>query len=262
MGRSFRSVVDGVGPSYGGWCSIPSTLSAEVMARGGFDWLCIDCQHGLIDYREMLGMVQVAEAAGRPALVRVSWNHPAEIMRSLDAGAAGVIVPMVETAEDAAAATASCRYSPKGHRSWGPIRASLAHAGWSPQLGNDAVGCIVQIESRRAVENLDEILAVDGLDGIYIGPADLAVSHGLAPTFQITDDFHDGLVRHILQASLDAGVPAGIHCTDPLSARTWADAGFRFVTLTSDVTLLKTSVAGAVRDVHASVRTVGPAEVS
>src|SRR5439155_10183409 len=141
----------------------------------GFDWLCLDLQHGLIDYSTMLGMLQ-AVGSRAPVVVRVPWNEPDEIMRPLDAGAAGVIVPMVGTAAEAEVAARACRYPPEGFRSWGPTRASLGDPDYGPAAANRDVVCVVMIETVEGVENVREILAVSGVDAILIGPYDLALS--------------------------------------------------------------------------------------
>src|SRR5439155_16169946 len=120
-----REVLTSGRPAVGGWCVIPGAFTAEVVARSGVEWICIDAQHGLVGYGEMLSMLQAVTATGVPALVRVPWNDPGWIMKALDAGAAGVIVPMVNTPEEAEAAAGACRYPPDGYRSWGPTRASL-----------------------------------------------------------------------------------------------------------------------------------------
>ena len=125
MGRTLRELWDGTEATIGGWCSIPSPFSAEMMGRSGFDWVCIDTQHGVIGYDQMMPMLQALSITATPAFVRVPWNQPDHIMKALDAGAQGVIVPMVSTEEDAKAAVAAAKYPPVGMRSWGPIRAAL-----------------------------------------------------------------------------------------------------------------------------------------
>src|SRR5881397_2418321 len=151
----------------GGWLTVPSSFSAELMAQAGFDWLCVDMQHGVIDYQEAV------------TIVRVPWNEPGSIMKALDAGAYGVIVPIVNTAEEAKAAVSACRYPPRGIRSHGPIRAVLYGGRDYITRADEEVLCIVQVETEESVRNLDKILAVPGVDAAYIGPADLSLSLGL-----------------------------------------------------------------------------------
>src|SRR3990172_2258184 len=163
----------------GGWGRLGAAFSAELMGRAGYDWVCVDTQHGLAGHETMVAMLQALDVAGTPTFVRVAWNHPDLIMRALDAGADGIVVPMVNTPEDAAQAVRSCRYAPAGFRSWGPARSSLGEPAYSPSSANAAVICMVMIETRAAVEDIDSILAVDGVAGAYIGPSDLAISCGL-----------------------------------------------------------------------------------
>src|SRR5206468_7835530 len=134
-------------------------------------------QHGLIDEAAMRGMVQAAAIRDTPVLVRVPWNEPGAIMRALDAGAEGVIVPMVNTVAEARAAAGASRYPPLGYRSWGPLRSGMAQRDFNPALGNEQVLCLVMIETHEAVENVDAILEVPGVDGVFVGPNDLAISH-------------------------------------------------------------------------------------
>src|SRR6266545_3811876 len=166
-------------PALGGWLTVPSSLSAEVMAHAGFDWLCVDMQHGVIGYQVAVTMLQAISTTETVPFVRVPWNEQGTIMKALDAGAYGVVVPIVNTAAEAAAAVAACRYPPLGIRSHGPIRAALYGGRDYIARGNDEVLCIVQVETKESVENLDEILAVSGVDAVYIGPADLSLSLGL-----------------------------------------------------------------------------------
>jgi 4-hydroxy-2-oxoheptanedioate aldolase len=229
-----RPMIDAGGPSVGGWCSIPSAFCAELMGRAGFDWVGIDTQHGLVGYPEMATMLQALAVTGTPGLVRVSWNSPGEIGKALDAGAQGVIVPMVNTPEDAVRAVAACRYPPQGERSYGPVRAAFGLDDYSPASANRDVTCIVQVETRQAVDLLPDILAVGGIDVAYVGPADLAVSYGFAPTFAVPDMQHLDVIDKVLQACRDAGTVAGIHCTAASDVVHWIDQGFGFVTAGSD----------------------------
>src|SRR5947209_2450933 len=155
----------------GGWLSIPSSFSAEVMAHQGLDWVCVDMQHGVIDYQVALTMLQAIGSTETIPFVRVPWNEFGIIGKVLDAGALGVIIPMVNSVEEAKAAVAACRYFPLGSRSFGPTRAGY-YAGSDYYRGaNTEVACIPMIETRQAVERLDEILAVPGIDAVYVGPA-------------------------------------------------------------------------------------------
>ena len=159
--------------------SIGNAYTAEVMANLGFDWLCVDLQHGLIDYQDLTAMLPAISTTETTPIVRVPWNEPYEIMKALDAGAYGVIVPMVNNREEALRAVSACRYPPVGLRSFGPIRAALyGGRGYSVE-SNGEIACIVMIETAEALENLQDIVTTPGVDGVYIGPSDLALALGL-----------------------------------------------------------------------------------
>src|SRR5262245_20562880 len=229
-----RELWDSGRVTVGGWCAIPSTFSAELMGRPGFDWVCIDTQHGLIGYDQMVPMLQVLSITGTPAFVRVPWNAPGDIMKALDAGAQGVIVPMVNSADEARKAVGACRYPPDGYRSWGPIRAALGVDGYGPAVGNRRVVVAVMIETAAGVAAADEIVSVPGVDGVYIGPNDLAITHGMAPSADVFDERHGQVVERVLEACQRHGVVAGIHCGSPATALRWRDRGFRMFNVTSD----------------------------
>jgi 4-hydroxy-2-oxoheptanedioate aldolase len=235
-----RELWDGDGPMFGGWCTIPSAITAEIIGRVGFDWVGIDTQHGLIGYGEMLGMLQALAVTKTPALVRVPWNEPGDIMKALDAGAAGVIIPMVNSPEEASQAVAACHYPPRGYRSWGPTRAALHNPAFSPGSANDDVICAVMLESVSAVDSVDDILKVEGIDGVFIGPADLALSAGLEPNMLNTDPAHLRRIERIAQACKARGIVAGIS-GNPKSLGHWHERGFRMLGLLADAFLLRQS---------------------
>ena len=231
-------------PTLGAWCTIPSTWTAEVAARSGHDWVCVDTQHGLIGYDVMLPMLQAISAGGVPSLVRVPWNEPGAIMKALDAGAGGVIVPMVNSAAEAQAAVAAMRYPPEGMRSMGPVRARDVDANWRRPL------CIVMIETVLAVEQADRILGVAGIDAVFVGPNDLAVSAGLDSSYEGRHPEHRRLIEAIATAARRAGVAAGIMCGSPEVARQWHEVGFVMLALQSDTRLL----GDATRDIVSRAR--------
>ncbi|OLC23584.1 MAG: 2,4-dihydroxyhept-2-ene-1,7-dioic acid aldolase [Chloroflexi bacterium 13_1_40CM_3_65_12] len=230
-------------PTLGGWCVIPSPFAAELMGRAGYDWICIDTQHGLIGYDQMLPMLQALSATGTPAFVRVPWNQPSDIMKALDAGAQGVIVPMVSSAEEALRAVGACRFPPRGYRSWGPTRAALQVSGFGPESASSAVVCVVMIETVEAMANLDEILAVPGVDGVYVGPNDLAVAHGLKPDATAAAPEHRRLIETILEACRRHRLIAGIHCAGADTAIRWREAGFRMLNVDNDALFLRGGAA-------------------
>lgn len=244
---TLREIWDRGGPSIGGWCSLPSAFSAELMARSGYDWVCIDTQHGLIGYDQMATMLQAVAIAGTPAFVRVPWNQPDHIMKALDAGAQGIVVPMVNSAAEARAAVAACRYPPEGYRSWGPIRASLGVNGYTPSSANRRVVVAIMIETSSGLEHADEILAVPGVDAVYVGPSDLAVSHGLEPGGDTTNPSHARLIESALAACQRHGVVPGLHCASIEVARHWQEKGFRMLNVASDAVFVRQQATGVVR---------------
>ena len=168
------------GQTIGCWLSMANTHSAESLGRLGFDWLCVDLQHGLIDYTDLTHMLPAISTTNTTPIVRVPWNEPYEIMKALDAGAYGVIVPMVNNRQEAEQAVSACRYPPGGLRSFGPIRAALYGGRGYAAEANDEIACIVMVETGTALDNLDEIASTPGVDGVYIGPSDLALGAGHA----------------------------------------------------------------------------------
>jgi 4-hydroxy-2-oxoheptanedioate aldolase len=218
---------------------MPSGFGAEVLGQCGFDWVCIDTQHGIVGYDQMVPMLQGLSVNGTPAFVRVSWNAPGEIMKALDAGAEGVIIPMVNSREEALQAVGACRYSPDGFRSWGPTRAALGRPDFNPATGNREVICTVMVETVDALGQLDQIVSTPGVDAVFVGPNDLAVSNGLEPSFRAENPRHHEQIERILEACQRHGVIAGIFCGSEEMAVHWRDLGFRMLALMSDAMLLR-----------------------
>jgi 4-hydroxy-2-oxoheptanedioate aldolase len=227
--------------TYGGWLSIPSSFSAEVMAHQGFDWLCIDMQHGVIDYQVAVTMLQAISTTAATPIVRVPWNEFGIIGRMLDAGAMGIIVPMVNTPGEARAAVAACRYFPAGARSYGPTRAALYAGADYFDHANEEVACIPMIETKQALAGLDDILSVPGIDAVYVGPADMSITLGLPPRMDNGGAFEDARVA-IAEGCKRHGVTAGTHGNAHL-ARKHADAGYRMITVYHDVVALASGAA-------------------
>jgi 4-hydroxy-2-oxoheptanedioate aldolase len=222
-------------PALGAWLFLREPLTAESAARMGYDYVCIDLQHGYASQVDALAMIQAAASAGTIPVVRVAWNDPTSIGHSLDAGALAVIVPMVNDAEQAARAVAACRYAPEGIRSFGALAALDRYSGDYVQQANAAVCCIPMIETAEAVDNLDEILSVPGIDGIYVGPVDLSLTLGLPPLTDHDDERFVSAIQRILDACERHGVVAGIHADADLASK-WAAKGFRMITVGYDRT--------------------------
>ena len=234
-----------------GWLSIPSSFAAEVMAHQGFDSLVVDMQHGVIDYDTAIPLLQAISTTPVIPLARVPWNDPARLMKILDAGAYGIICPMVNTPEEADALVRACKYPPRGYRSWGPVRASIYAGGTDyATRANAELVVMPMIETAEAVKNLDAILKVPGIDAVYVGPSDLALSLGATPKL---DHDHPDVVaaqRKIVATCKKHGVFAGIHNATSAYALRMIGEGYQFVTLASDSRFLAMKAAeevGAMR---------------
>jgi 4-hydroxy-2-oxoheptanedioate aldolase len=225
-------------PVVAGWCSIPNAFTAELMAGMGWDTLVIDTQHGLIGYAEMLAMLQAISTTQAVPFVRVSWNQPGEIMRALDAGAYGIICPMINDAAECAQFVQACRYPPKGYRSFGPTRAgAVLGPGYYPEA-NGEVLAFAMVETADGLKNVEAIAATPGLDGIYIGPSDLSLAIGGLPLQDSDDPKLMAAFDRILAACKAAGVKAGVHTTSPAYAQAMIARGFDLVTIMGDVRYL------------------------
>ena len=226
------------GAAVNGWLTIPSSFAAETMAHQGWDTLTIDMQHGMIDDAALVPMLQAISTTDTVPIVRVPWLEPGIVMRALDAGAYGVICPMVNTREDAQKLVAYTHYPPRGTRSFGPLRAVLYAGADYVQHANDTIVTFAMIETAEALDNLDDILSVEGLDAIYIGPSDLSLALGCKPTFDDLEPKAFEAVEHILARAKAHGVVAGIHNGTPEAALKRIAKGFQFVTISSDVRLM------------------------
>jgi 4-hydroxy-2-oxoheptanedioate aldolase len=227
-----------------GWLSIPSPVSAENMAQTSWDSLTIDLQHGLIDYATALGMLQAICTTSITPLARVPWFEPGIIGKMLDAGAYGIICPMINSAADCEAFVGACRYAPRGYRSVGPTRAAWYGGTDYVREADSTVLTFAMIETRKALDNLDEILAVPGLDGIYVGGADLSMSlgHGLNPQ-------HPDVVEAIKQVCARVKrtkVKPGVHSSSTGHAKELIAMGYEFVSLPNDNIMLGQAAKAAV----------------
>jgi 4-hydroxy-2-oxoheptanedioate aldolase len=221
-----------------GWLAIPNSFAAEVMAHQGWDTLTIDLQHGVVDYQAMVTMLQAISTTATVPIVRVPWLEPGIIGKTLDAGAYGIICPMVNSREDAQKLVAYSHYAPRGTRSFGPVRATLYAGADYPEKANDTIVTFAMIETAQALDNLDSILSVEGLDAIYIGPSDLSLSMGCRPVFDDVDPPVAQAIEHILARATAHGLKAGIHNGVPEGALARVAKGFRFVTVSSDARLM------------------------
>ena len=241
-----------------GWLAIPNGFSAETMAHQGWDTLTIDLQHGIVDYQAMVGMLQAISTTATVPIVRVPWLEPGILMKTLDAGAYGVICPMVNTADDAAKLVSWTNYAPRGTRSFGPMRGLLYGGADYPQKANETIVRFAMIETAQALENLDAILSVEGIDAVYIGPSDLSLSLGCRPLFDDVDPPVAQAIDHILARAKAHGVQAGIHNGRTDVARARVAKGFRFVTVSSDARLMAAGAQQALAEMRAAPAATGP----
>ena len=233
-------------PAFGFSLALGAPLAAEALAGVGIDFIMIDTQHGSFGPDSTIASLMAMAAGGATPMARVARNDFTLIGRLLDDGALGIVVPMVDTPEQARAAADACRYPPAGRRSWGWGRAARYGDDY-PDRVNDEVFVAVQIESLQAVEQAEAILATPGIDGCWIGPSDLALSLGVHPCEAAADERHARAVERVLAACRDTGKIAGFACGSVDEAVRRGEAGFRFLTAGSDVGFLLGGARDAVR---------------
>lgn len=236
-------------PSINGWLSIGNAFTAEIMAAQGYDSISIDIQHGALDYSSVLPMFQAMRASGVVPMARVPWLEPGIIMKVLDAGAYGVICPMVNTAAQAAEFVSYVRYPPHGQRSFGPTRVSFAAGPNYASEANDEILAFAMVETRQAMDNLDAIAATPGLDGIYVGPADLTFSltqGRLAPAFDREEPEMVEALKTIVAACKRNNIRAALHCGTAEYATRAIGWGFDMTTVSGDSRLLAAAAAASV----------------
>lgn len=231
--------------TFGSWLTIRDPVVAEVLGKAGYDWVILDTQHGAVGWDDLISLFQALDLGGTRGLVRVGWCDPMQIMRALDLGAAGVIVPMVSTAEQARMAAQATRYPPHGIRSYGPVRNYYAQSGTpAPEPL-----CMVMIETAEALQNLDAILATPGVDGVFVGPVDLALSLGHGPALVMPAGVL-AAIDDIIAACQRHGVIAGCAALGLDSARVLAERGMRFLSLGADVGLVRRGAAADLAQVR------------
>ncbi len=234
----------------GTWLTILDPIVPELLAGSGFDLLVADGEHGAVATADLVQMVIATRAAGVPVLYRVAANEPVRIMHALDAGASGVVIPQVRTVADVERAVAWCRYPPIGLRGIAPRRVSEYGRTTAAYLGsaNETVTCCIQIETREALESLDALLEVPGVDTILVGPNDLAAS--LGHTGQIGDPEVETAIAQVLERAQAHGIPAGIWTQSAAVARRRHAEGFRWVTVMADYGFIVASADATVREIR------------
>jgi 4-hydroxy-2-oxoheptanedioate aldolase len=232
-----------------GWLAIPSGFSAEVMSHCGWNSVTVDLQHGIQDYLSMVACFQGMQSQPVTRLVRVPWNEPGIIGKALDAGADGVICPMINTKAQAQAFVSACKYPPQGTRSNGPVRAILYGGANYQQTANDEILVLPMIETREALDNLEAILDTPGIDAIYIGPSDLGFSLGLVPKLDREEPEVLKIYERLIAETTKRGIRAGVHCGTAEYAVRMLKMGFRLVTVMNDAGLMAKAARQAIGDV-------------
>ena len=217
-----------------GWLSIPNSFTAEAMSKMGWDSITIDMQHGQNDYSSSISMMQAIKDSKVTPFARVPWSEPGIIMKMLDLGVLGIIAPMINTKKQCEEFVSYCNYPPIGQRSFGPMRAQLVYGSDYYSKANNEVMSFAMIETKEAVDNIDEILSVPNLTGVYIGPGDMSSSYGFKPQFDVKDDPVYSNIKSISKKAKDKGKIAGIHNGTTSYAKEMISIGYQFVTVSSD----------------------------
>ena len=236
-------------PIINGWLSISNSFTAEAMSNMGWDTLTIDLQHGQHDYFSSISMIQSISSSKAVPFARVPWNEPGIIMKLLDVGALGIIAPMINNKEDCEKFVSYCYYPPIGQRSFGPMRALLKYGPEYFDKANTNIVSLAMIETEEAVKNLDEILSVKNLSGIYIGPADMSISYGLKAKFDVKDDPVYSNIKLIAEKAKKYEKIAGIHNGTVEYAQEMIELGYKFVTISSDYRSMTTHAQNIVNKI-------------
>ncbi len=247
-------------PVVNGWLSIPNSFTAEAFGKMGWDSITIDMQHGQSDYSTSIPMLQALSASPSTPMVRVPWYEPGIIMRMLDLGVLGIIAPMINTKEDCEKFVSYCYYPPIGQRSFGPMRAQLVHGPDYFSNANKNVLSFAMIETQQAVDNLDDILSVPNLTGVYIGPADMSSSYGLKPKFDVKEDPVYSNIKLIAKKANEYGKIAGIHNGTTQYAKEMIDIGFKLVTISSDFRSMSTHAQSVIDDMKEKTKDTNQSE--
>lgn len=227
------------GVALGGWLNLPNAFIAEIMAHAGWDVLTLDVQHGLMDYDAALSVLHGIAGTGVVPFARLPWNEPGLIMKMLDAGCVGLIVPMINSREDAERFVGACRYPPQGYRSVGPARASLLYGADYVTRANDFVTTIALIETAEAIERIDEIVTTPGLDGVLIGPTDLTRSLTGRPQLDFANPVVAAAIDRVAAAARREGVVFGVYTLDEADTLTFARKGAQYLPFSADSRLLQ-----------------------
>jgi 4-hydroxy-2-oxoheptanedioate aldolase len=246
--NKLKSLWSGGKPILNAWCSIGNSFTAEIMASQGYDSVTVDIQHGALDYSHVLPMFQAMQSSGATLMARVPWRDPGYIMKALDVGAMGIICPMINTSEEAAEFISYMRYPPLGQRSFGPTRAAISNPSYGVDA-NDEVLAFAMIETANGMKNLESIVATPGLDGIYVGPADLTLGTQegrLAPGLDRMEDEMITLIKRVASVCNKHKIIAGIHCGTAEYAAKAIGWGYNLTTIGGDTKLLANAASASV----------------
>jgi len=235
------------GTVFNGWLASPSSVAAEVMARQDWDSVTIDTQHGLVDYSDAVPMFQAISQTETMPLARAPWNEPVMVQKLLDAGAMGIICPMINSREECERFIGACRYAPVGYRSVGPIRAAMYAGADYVSKANASIIAFAMIETKEAMANLDDILSTPGLDAVFVGPSDLSVSMGTAAGFDPEFPEVMAAIEKVAERCQHHGVVAGIHTGSVAYALRMQKLGYRFITLLSELRMIQWATGNAIK---------------
>lgn len=240
----------------GAWAMMPGALGAEALARGGFDWVLIDMQHGCMDYETALAMIRAIDLTSAVPIVRVPWNDPGIIGRVLDAGALGVVIPMIQTVEDAQRAVEACLYPPHGRRSFGPVRVGLRDGQGYFMEANSRVVVIPMIETIEALEAVEEIAKVPGVDALFVGPFDLSIALGLPPGDNDGKPAFDAAITKVSKAAKTANIATAV-LSNAKVAPLRIEQGFQMISVTTDIAALQMATRSDLQTVRATQKNGG-----
>ena len=256
--NNLRKIFAGGGTGLNGWLAIANTYSAELMAHQGFDSVTIDLQHGPVDFGAAVGMLTAISTTPAVPMVRVPHNEPILTLKLLDAGAYGVICPMINTRAQAETLVSYCRYPPLGSRSFGPNRAVLYAGSDYWQHANQEVLLFAMVETREAVDNLDDIVSVEGIDGVYVGPSDLSMSLGKTPSLDPDDTDVLAAMKRIREGTRRRGKIVGVHTDGAKTGIRRIAEGFQLCSILNDVRLMAMAASAQVREVRGGLPQAAP----
>jgi 4-hydroxy-2-oxoheptanedioate aldolase len=233
----------------GAWCMMPGPMGAEILGRQGFDWVLIDMQHGCMDYETALSMIRALDQTPAVPIVRVPWNEPGIIGRVLDAGALGVLVPMIQTAQDARKAVEAALYPPAGRRSFGPVRVGLRDGPAYFMSANERVSVVLMIETSEALAAVDEIASIPGAAALFVGPFDLSIALGLPPGDNDGKPAFDEAIEKVSSAARRNGIATAV-LSNPRVAPLRIRQGFQMISVTTDSVALAVASRGELQSVR------------